>query len=164
MTTNKALEVLKQAFLLEKKGFAFYSQVARQTQSEAARQFFQMMAEEEKLHVAWIERQFALASKGLPFEAVEMTDAPVADAVLTSRLKDEISAASYEAAAIAAAIGFEENAIRIYSERAKDSVDKAEQHMYQTLVDFERQHLVTLLKMNSEITESVWYDNQFWPF
>ncbi len=164
MTSNKVLDVLKQALLLEKKGFALYSEVAKHTQSGAAREFFQMMANEEKLHVAWVEKQFALAAKGRAFAEIEMEDSPTADAVLTAKLKEEISAAGYEAAAISAAIALEENAIRIYSERAKETQDKEEKRMYETLVEFERQHLVMLLKINSEITQSVWFDNQFWPF
>lgn len=164
MTVNKALDALKHALLLEKKGFALYSTVAAQTSSTAAREFFSMMAEEERSHVAWVERQFALAAREQPFEKLTMEDSPDVDAVLTKKIREEISAASYEAAAIAAAIGLEENAIRIYSERAKESCDKEEKRMYETLVEFEKQHLVTLLKINSEITESVWHDNQFWPF
>ncbi len=164
MTGNQALEVLKHALLLEKKGLALYSQVAQQTTSPAAKEFFQLMASEEVKHCTWVEQQFANATKGLPFQSIAMDDSSLADSILTLKLRQEISAVSYEAAAISAAISLEENAIKIYSDRAATSNDPEERHMYETLTEFEKNHLSMLVKINSEITESVWHDNHFWPF
>ena len=47
MDDKTALDILKSAILLEKRGKAFYEKVAEQTPSEAAKRFFDMMAEEE---------------------------------------------------------------------------------------------------------------------
>ena len=55
---DKAVEILKTAILLERKGKAFYTQVARQSESKSARKIFEMMAEEEDAHIGFLVRQF----------------------------------------------------------------------------------------------------------
>ena len=79
-------------------------------------------------------------------------------------LKEEISAADYEAAAISAAIAMEKNAIRLYSDRASDAADPNEKALYKWLAEWERQHLNFLAEIDKELTEKIWYDNNFWPF
>ena len=58
MSDDKTVEILKQAILLEKRGQAFYGQVARQASGKAVKQFFGMMAEEEVKHVQILSNQF----------------------------------------------------------------------------------------------------------
>ena len=48
MTEPTAEDILKSAILLEKRGRAFYTKVAKQTEHEGVREFFEMMADEEK--------------------------------------------------------------------------------------------------------------------
>jgi len=61
---------------------------------------------------------------------------------LTEKVKSEISAAGFEAAAISAAIDFENRAIEVYSSRAKEATDSNEKEMYQMLADWEK-HIIT---------------------
>jgi len=86
------------------------------------------------------------------------------DVILTKKLKNEISAASFEAAAISAAIDMENNAIKIYSDRASLATDKNEKDLFNWLANWEKTHHEILIHIDNELKESVWYDNQFWPF
>ena len=52
MEKKSATDILKTAILLERRGKAFYSNIARQTQSEAVRKIFTMMAEEVREYMA----------------------------------------------------------------------------------------------------------------
>ena len=79
-------------------------------------------------------------------------------------LAEEKSAADYEAAAISAAIAMEKNAIQLYSDRASTAADPNEKALYKWLAAWERQHLNFLAEIDKELTEEVWYDNNFWPF
>jgi rubrerythrin len=166
MSDTKAMEILKSAILLERKGRALYTTVAQQTESAAARDFFQHMAEEEEEHCRWLEEQFKSYSTHGKFapNRYDSVDSSVSHEILTAKLKEEISAAGYEAAAIGAAIALEEQAIRIYGQRAEATNDPHERAIYAALVAFEKEHLEKLVGVNREITESVWNDNQFWPF
>jgi rubrerythrin len=165
--TKSAEDILKTAILLEHRGKAFYTTAARETQSEAVRQFFTMMAEEEKEHIEFLSRQFAEFEKSGKF-AKNTIEKPSNDAeaanILSDKIKKEISAAGFEAAAISAAIDFENRAVEVYQGRANDATDPNEQEMYQTLADWERTHFHMLHKIDEDLREQVWQDNNFWPF
>ena len=166
MTDDKTTEILKNAILLEKRGQAFYGKVAGQASSKAVKEFFEMMADEEVKHVQILSEQFKAYQKNSQFNPGEYKDISgnIASSVLTQELKDELSAADYEAAAISAAMSMEEKAIKLYSGRAAESDDPNEKALYQWLADWERQHLHFLSEIDKELTEQIWYDNSFWPF
>ncbi len=164
---KSAVDILKEAILLERRGKAFYGTCAKQTQSEAARKIFQMMADEEDEHIEFLSKQFAHYEKNQAFMENEVTAHPDEDAVmeiLSEEVKKEISAASFEAAAISAAMDFETRAVKVYSDRAEQATDPNEKQMYQMLADWEKGHHFWLHKINEELKEQVWYDNNFWPF
>ncbi len=161
-------DILKEAILLERRGKAFYTTAARQTQSEAARKIFSMMADEEDEHIEFLSRQFAHFQKNHEFLSTETHiddhQEEIAMAVLSDEIKKQINAAGFEAAAISAAMDFETRAVQIYSERAEQATDANEKAMYGMLADWEKGHHKWLHKINEELKEQVWFDNNFWPF
>ncbi len=167
MNDNSAINVLKSAILLERKGKAFYSTIAKQTQSAAVKKIFTMMAEEEDEHIKFLSRQFASYDKHHEFiknEPVSVEDDTEEVKILTEEIKKQISAASFEAAAISAAIDFENRAIEIYSGRAEAATDQNEKEMYQMLADWEKTHHHLLHRLSEDLKEDIWNDNNFWPF
>lgn len=164
---KSATDILKEAILLERRGKAFYTTCARQTQSEAAKKIFQMMADEEDEHINFLSKQFAHYEKTHEFMKNDVhgdVDDSTVMKILSEDIKKEISAASFEAAAISAAMDFETRAVEIYSQRANEASDPNEKEMYQMLADWEKGHHFWLHKINDELKEQVWYDNNFWPF
>jgi rubrerythrin len=167
MNADKTVEILKNAILLEKRGHAFYAKVAQQASAEAVQQFFSLMAEEELTHVRILSAQFRNHHSGKKFTPVAAAaDAAfkTAASILTQDLKRQISAADYEAAAIAAAMSMEKNAIEVYSRRAAETQDATEKSFYEWLAKWETEHLNFLSSLDKEITEAIWHDNHFWPF
>ncbi len=167
MENTKALEILKTAILLEKRGKAFYEKMAEQTESPEARKIFTTMAEEEKAHVEFLSLQFAHYVKEGKFAKPDTSNGDtedIIDEVLNAKLVKEISAASFEAAAISAAMDFETRAVELYSRRAEEAEDINEKEMYKWLADWESGHHKILHNLNEALKESIWYDNQFWPF
>jgi rubrerythrin len=162
-----AVDILKTAILLERRGKAFYNQVAQQTESKSAKKIFEMMAEEEDAHIHFLSRQFANFQKNHAFlendDFVDVDDTEAVE-ILSEQLKKEISAAGFEAAAISAAIDFENKAIEVYSQRAAEATDPNEKKMYQMLADWEKGHHYLLHKLNEDLKEQIWHDNNFWPF
>jgi rubrerythrin len=165
--SKPAEDILKTAILLELRGKAFYTTSASQTESDAVRKIFTMMAEEEVAHIEFLSKQFAEYEKsgkfarnvlGKPADDIEAT------MILSERVKKEISAAGFEAAAISAAIDFENRAVEVYQGRANETADPNEKEMYQMLADWERTHFRLLHKLNEDLKEQVWNDNNFWPF
>ena len=164
---KSAVEVLKEAILLERRGKAFYSTAAKQTESEAARKIFEMMAAEEDEHINFLSKQFAYYEKNKAFmkvdEVADADDTTIME-ILSEEIKTQVNAAGYEAAAISAAMDFETRAVQIYSDRATSATDKNEKEMYQMLADWEKGHHFWLHKINEDLREQIWYDNNFWPF
>jgi len=165
--TKSAEDILKTAILLEHRGKAFYTTAARESQSEAVRQFFTRMAEEEEEHIEFLSRQFAEFEKSGKFAKNTMQN-PAEDAeaaiILSDKIKKEISAAGFEAAAISAAIDFENRAVDVYQGRANSATDPNEKEMYRTLADWERTHFHMLHQIDEDLKEQIWQDNNFWPF
>jgi len=84
--------------------------------------------------------------------------------IMTKGICKQINAASFEAAAISAAIDFENKAIEVYSQSALTATDAAQKAVFTWLADWERGHHRILNELNEELKEAVWYDNKFWPF
>ncbi len=165
-TKNNVIEVLKTAILIERRGKAFYTQAARQSENDAMKQIFEMMAEEEDAHIAFLEGQFRNYVANDAFAdtptAPEEDDEEVEK--LMEKVKNEIDAAGFEAAAISAAIDFENRAIELYSKRAEEATDENEKAAYKMLADWERTHHHLLYRLSEDLKERIWNDNNFWPF
>ena len=168
MSKERALDILKTAILLERRGKAFYSQVASTTMIPEARDVFSIMAAEEQEHIDFLSEQYKSVMNDNIFSKQRLSEShaneAIVDRILNEGIKGKIEAASYEAAAIAAAIDMENKAIQVYSERAAEATDPNEKELYQWLADWEQTHLKLLNEMNKQLMESIWNDNQFWPF
>jgi rubrerythrin len=167
MAEDKTTKILKNAILLEKKGKAFYAKVAQQTSSRAVKDLFEMLADEEENHIQTLAEQFKNYQNRKKFDAGLFGNehpSDMASQVLSQKIKAEISAADYEAAAISAAMSMEKSAIKLYSGRATVATDPAEKKLYRWLADWETRHLGFLSDIDRELTETIWYDQSFWPF
>lgn len=163
-----AEDVLKEAILLERRGKAFYTSVAQKCDSPSAKKIFEMMAEEENEHIEFLSKQFISYTKKHEFLKPDAPEEDVEETivlkVLTDKLKEEIDAASFEAAAISSAIDFERNAVNLYESRAEEATDPNEKELYRILAAWEAGHSKMLVKINNELKEEIWNDNNFWPF
>jgi rubrerythrin len=167
MESLNTIEILKTAILMEKRGQALYRTVAGQTQIPQVKEIFDLMAQEEQIHAEFLSKQLvefwknkSLAALKLPHEA----DHAIVNMILAKDLKKKISAAGFEAAAISAAIDMENNAIKIYGDRATSATDPNEKELFAWLSGWERGHLKLLSQLDNELKEEIWYDNNFWPF
>ncbi len=166
MDRDAALGILKNAILLERRGQAFYAKVAESTSVQAVKDFFTMMAEDEEKHAQVLSDQYrAYLARGsfAPRTGGDQRLPNFASEVLSDRLKREIAAADFEAAAIAAAMGLERNSVKLYADRAQAAEDPEEKALYQWLADWESEHLDFLARVDRELVEAVWADNRFWP-
>jgi len=167
METKKAIDILKMAILVEKRGFAFYSRVAENTTDPDIQHIFLVMADEETKHVKFLSDQFVHYDKKQKFAQVNLPEPGqelIANLILNREMKQKISASGFEAAAISAAIDFEKKSIEVYSKQGEISTDPNEKALYLWLADWEKGHLKILSDIDNELKEKIWNDNQFWPF
>jgi rubrerythrin len=167
MENNKTIEILKTAIIMEKRGYAFYNHVSEQTSIPEVKKIFSVMAEEEVAHIAYLTDQFSEYTKNASFHKFSLpteTKESIAKSILSKEIKKKLSAASYESAAISAAIDMETKAIEVYSERAKNATDTNEKELYKMLADWERTHHKLLFELDQQLLEEVWFDQSFWPY
>ena len=168
MESNTVIDVLKKAILMERQGKAFYENVALRTESEGVKRIFGIMASEEQVHIQFLSQEFAHYNKSHEFTKADLSGLSQEDhftkMILSPEVKKQISAASYEAAAINAAIDMETKAIEYYSSTAKATNDPREKEIFNWLAQWEQGHHKILNELNRELMEEVWNDNNFWPF
>lgn len=167
MENQNALEILKSAILMEVRGQAFYKSVVDQTKNEDIKNIFTIMANEEKLHADFLSKQYSsIKNSGKPAQHVlpDTTAENVVNLILSPEIKDQISGAGFEAAAISASIDMENKAVEIYTDFAEKAVDNEIKALFIWLANWERGHLKILSAMDKELREKIWYDNNFWPF
>ncbi|HPQ40621.1 MAG TPA: ferritin family protein [bacterium] len=165
MHNNKVEDILKKAILLEHKGRAFYQTIAKTTESPAVRNIFESMALEEEEHIRILTEQLKSTTQTGTFKMLELPEKSdeVAVNVLTGQIRNEISGAGYEAAAVSAAMNFEKQAVDYYQKRADEASDPEEKKMFGWLAGWEVTHMELLAEIDRELQEKVWYDQNFWP-
>ena len=165
MTETKSLDILKGAILLEQRGKALYESVVKTSESEGVTELFALLSREEDTHIGVLTRQFSRMSKGESFDIAELEKehASTHEAIITDDIVKSISAAGYEAAVIAAALEFEKKAVKYYSEHASGAESGDEKKLYDWLTEWEKNHMMMLARLDNELKEKIWYDNQFWP-
>ncbi len=167
MDKPSTLTILKNAILIERKGKSLYQKAMEHSKDDSVKAFFQDLVNDEQEHVNILEKQFKAFMKDGKFLAgAYENDAAKVDApnILDETLKDKINAADFEATAITAAIGFEEKAVKLYALRAEEATDPEEKKLYNWLSVWEKTHLKKLMALEESLMESVWQDNNFWPF
>jgi rubrerythrin len=155
------------AILMEKRGHSFYSTGADNASDPGIGHVFMVMADEETKHVKILSEQYIAFEKGKSFKKVDLPDLSregFATLILTEEMKQKISSAGFESAAISAAIDFENKSIEVYSNQAETSTDPNEKTLFNWLADWEKGHLRILSELDNELKERIWNDNQFWPF
>jgi len=162
---NKKLEIVKGAILLEHKGKALYESVTEASKVEGIKELFKMLVREEEKHIDILNKQYSRILKGENFDAsdLELDDGTVTAAIMSDEVVKEVHGAGYEAAVISAALEFEKNAVNFYSKQAEEAETEEEEKLYGWLVRWEKTHMMMLAKLDNEIKEQIWYDNQFWP-
>ncbi len=168
MKTKGVTDILKQAIIMEHRGKALYEQVAAQTSNEDVQKIFQIMAAEEQLHIDFLQKQLAHYGKEGRFDKNELSKAEdhdaIANTILSEQMVEDISGSGFEAAAISAAIDMENKSVEVYSNRAAETDDSNEKELFEWLAGWEKGHHKLLIDLNKQLTEKVWFDNNFWPF
>jgi rubrerythrin len=166
MTPHSAVDIVKKAILLEKRGSSFYRKMGATTTEPVLKDFFEMMAAQETMHAAVLADQLRTIKTQGRFHSDSVRDSNIADvseAVLTPQVIERLCSAEFEAAAVSAAMAMEEKAIKLYTDWARKAADPEIKRIFEWLAQWEGQHLNILAEMDRQITEAIWHDNRFWP-
>jgi len=163
---KKKLNVLKKAILMERKGHAFYSKIAEQSDNEDIKELFQIMASEELLHIKFLSKAYLHAKNTNKFELSDLPeqgDNEFTDEILSAKIKNKLSVAGFEAAAISAAIDMENRAVDVYSKNYENATDKNEKELFRWLAEWEMEHHKVLFELELDLKEKAMNEEEF-PF
>ncbi len=167
MDKSKTLNILKNAFLMERQGKHLYETARDKAKDKSVKDFFQTLVDDEQEHMDILEEQFKAYMSSGKFVAGGYDNDGAAESapeILNDAVIKNINAAGFEATAITAAIGFEEKAIKLYALRSEETKDEEEKKLYKWLSVWESTHLKKLINLQEGLMDRVWEDNSFWPF
>ena len=167
---NKSEEVLKglkTAMEAELTGHIFYKSASETISDPMGRKAFATMAAEEMEHFNYLRRQYESVlekgaydfSKKLLKKDVTHANSPIFSDDLRSRIKN----AHFEVNALTIGTKLELDAIRFYSDCAKNAEDEAAKTFYNGLVEWERDHYQALNSQLEALKEEYFLANNFVP-
>ena len=156
---NAAMEALKKALELEKRGQEFYAQAAARTVDPKGKEMFSSLADDEVMHAEVIQRQVDALAKGKGWivpEAFEIVEADLESPLFPGSKVDLEKAVQPDASdldALLFALKIENDSFNLYTEQAKVATDPNAKYLYEYLVAAERTHF-NLLMLNYESLSS----------
>ncbi len=155
---QKALEILQSAMNMEKDGHEFYLTAAKNSQSDIARNLFEVLAKEEIVHQEVISEIYEAlkSSNQWPDVRIIPVHAENAENIFSAALKDpqQKSSATDDLEAVGIALKMEERSFKLYSGRAKESTHSAEENFYKALAIEEQKHIISLRDTEEYLTDT----------
>lgn len=153
--SNAALEALRQAMDLERRGHQFYLEVAERAKDPRGKEIFRSLAEDERVHLRTVRRQYEALSEGKGW--IALAEAPQRPIDLEKpllppdkeTLERTIRAEASDIEALHFALEFENNAYDLYRKAAAETADPVGKAMYEWLTEQELSHF-NLLMLNYE--------------
>jgi rubrerythrin len=164
-TNQEALEVLKQAIIMEIAGLQFFLTAAEKAESKKAQKMFRQLAEDEAEHKNTLEKVMKTLAKGENNVDIPLVSKAfnIDHPVIGQELKESLKTTWFDHSALNIGIMLEQRAISFYTEELKKTDDSGLKELFDWLVSWERTHLDALLKVEQALREQYWFDRGFWP-
>jgi len=161
-----AIDAVRTAIITEIKGLELYQTAAAKVQDPDARRMFEMLAEEELRHKAYLEGHYASLIKSGEWAKTELTPFEkddVGDFILDESFRKSIRGGSFEMAVVAIAVDLEAKAVDFYKNVATTAEDPETRKVFQHLVGWEEGHHRQFLAIEKEMRDAYFADRGFAP-
>jgi rubrerythrin len=150
MKADEYKKIISMAVEDEIEAYDFYTAVSEKLEDSNLKAIFQALADEEKKHRNFLQ---GLLSQAKPLAFDETKDYKISETVA----KPKLSMSMKPADAIALAMKNEEEAMNMYADLAKFSIDKDQKAMFESLARMEQGHKVKLEGMYTNMAfPEVW--------
>ena len=161
-------EILSMAYQVEVDGYTFYSMVADQAKQPAVQELFDKLARDETEHKAYLKTvMMDYEEKGTEAFNIGKRDPVLKDfaaTIVTEKFKKEAKGAEFEMGALSIGMTLETNAIKVFSDAAKNAAEQEVRDFYQFLADWEKEHLNSLQELHKSVRQDFWAEGGFSPF
>jgi rubrerythrin len=161
------LEAIKTAIITELRGYEIYKAAAERTGDPAAKQMFSSLAEDERHHKMFLERNFkSMLEKGeWAVPATPENLSPLDDSeIVNSDFLKRVKGGAFEMAVVAAGCELEMSAINYYKKAAKECPDEESSKVFHFLADWEKDHLRNLDELEKRLKDEYFASQGFTPF
>jgi len=160
------IEAIKTAIITELRGYEIYKAAAERATDAAAKQMFGHLAEDERHHKIFLEKNFrSVLEKGewavpaTPENLSPLDDSEIVNPDFLKRVKG----GAFEMAVVAAGCELERSAITFYRKAAEDCPDEESAKVFSFLADWEKDHLNSLNALESRMKDEYFADQGFMP-
>jgi rubrerythrin len=165
-TRTIVLEAVKTAIITELRGLEIYKAAAERTTDPAARQMFESLAEDERHHKEFLEKNFrSLIAKGewsVPATPQNLSPLDHSD-IISPEFLDRVRGGDFEMGVIAAGCQLELSAVNFYKKAARECPDEESARVFQFLADWETDHLESLTRLEDRLKDQYFADLGFSP-
>lgn len=166
-TKKLVLEAVKTAIITELRGLEIYQAAAEKTNDPAARKMFKALADDERVHKEFLEKNFqSLLSSGTwSVPATPENLSPLDDSDIISRdFLKKVKGGSFEMGVISAGVELERTAIDYYKKQAAECPDEEAAKVFKFLSEWEVAHLDSLSELERQMKDSYFSERGFAPF
>ena len=160
--SQKELEIIKDALLIENEGYQFYKMAAEQSKSKEEREAFNKLADEERKHIEYLKELYEGLDEDKEIDIFDIS-APKSPGLFDW---DKVNNKKGSMALSVFGIGvkFEKEAVDFYKEAVEKSDSPEAKKLYEVLIDWEKQHLNDFQKQYDLLKEDWWHEQGFAPF
>jgi rubrerythrin len=165
-TKKIVLDAIKTAIITELRGYEIYKAAAERSTDPAAKQMFEQLAEDERLHKEFLEKNFkSVLESGewaVPATPENLSPLDHSDIINPEFLK-RVKGGSFEMAAVATGAELELSAINYYKQAAEDCPDAESAKVFKFLAEWEADHLEHLSDLEARLKDHYFADLGFTP-
>ncbi len=148
MTRDTIFGIIRKAYQIESDGYTFYSMTAERAQKPAVQELFAKLASDEVQHQAFLrsvaKNYDTKGAQAFAFDTKVPEAGELLSQVFTGRFREQASGAQFETAVLSIGMTLETNAMKYFTEAARQAAEKEVTQFYQFLADWEKTHFDAL--------------------
>ena len=161
-----AIDAVRTAIITEIKGYELYATAAAKAEDPAARRTWEMLAEEEMRHKAYLEHHYASLIQSGEWSRTELSPAArerVEEFIPDEGFRRSLRRGTFEMAVVAIAVDLEAKAVTFYKDVASTAEDPETRQVFRHLVEWEENHHRQFLQMEKELRDAYFSERGFAP-
>jgi len=161
-----AIDAVRTAIITEIKGQELYKTAAAKAEDPDARRMFEMLAEEEQGHKAYLERHYASLMKTGAWaenEPSERSKEKIEEFIIDDAFRRSLRRGEFEMAVVALAVDLEAKAVQFYKEVSRTAEDPETRKVFEHLVAWEEGHHRQFMAIERELRDAYFADRGFAP-
>jgi rubrerythrin len=163
---QSAIDAVRTAIITEIKGLELYTTAASRAEDPEARRMFEMLADEERRHKAYLETHYASLMQSGEWATTELKpkeQEAVGDFILDESFRRSLRRGDFEMAVVALAVDLEAKAVNFYKEVATNADEPETRKVFEHLVAWEEGHHRQFLALEKELRDAYFSDRGFSP-